>query len=64
MGSKADYKPDDQPEIGGLGDEISNSQEVVPVPIIIGERMVPLKWITRIYKPYTKEAPMERPGKK
>ncbi len=64
MGAKGGYKPDDQPEIAGLTDEFSNSQEVIPVPIIAGERLVPLKWITRIYKPYTKEAPMERPGKK
>lgn len=54
-----------QPDRAGLEeDQVSNSQEAVPVPYLAGERKVALRWISRVYNQRAKEAPIERPGKK
>ncbi len=59
------YKPPPEPEPTGIEDEtVSNSQEAVPVPIFAGERKIAIRWISRVYNQFTREAPIERPGKK
>ena len=59
------YKPPAEPDPTGIeDDQVSNTQEAVPIPLIMGERKVPVKWLSRIYKQFSKPAPVERPGKK
>ena len=60
-----DYKPPKEPETTGLeADSVSNAQEAVPVPLLFGERKIAVRWISRVYRQFAKEAPQERPGKK
>lgn len=57
--------PDTQPNDTGLEDQqLSNSQESKPVPILFGEYRVAVTWISRIYNQRAVEAPLARSGKK
>jgi hypothetical protein len=64
MGAKG-YKPPPTDDVTGIEeDTVSNSQEATPIALMAGERKIAVTWISRVYKQFTKEAPMERPGKK
>lgn len=53
------------PDRAGLeDDQVSNTQEAVPVPFLFGERKVALRWMSRVYNQRAKEAKLERPAKK
>lgn len=57
--------PEPQPEPTGIEEEtISNTQEAVVIPTIIGERKVSGRWISRPYNMRAVPVPVERPGKK
>jgi len=59
------YKPPPEPNPAGIEDEqVSSSQEAVPVPFVTGTRKIAVKWISRVYNQKSKPAPAERPGKK
>lgn len=59
------HKPPAEPEPTGIEEEqVSTSQEAVPLPVLMGERKVAVRWISRVYKQFSKPAPVERPGKK
>lgn len=54
-----------EPEPDPLSDEeFSGAQQVVPVPFLTGERLIPLHWFTGIYDQQWIEAEDERPSKK
>jgi hypothetical protein len=45
-------------------EEYSTNQEASVLPWLAGEQKVALRWISPVYNQFTKEAPVERPGKK
>ena len=58
---------DKTPELQPLGldnQSLSTSQEAVPVPWMMGQRPVAVKWFTPIYNIRSLQAKEERPGKK
>jgi len=65
FGKGASAKPDTSQTDTGLQDEqVSNSQESVPVPVLYGEQRIAIKWISRIYNQRAVEAPVATPTKK
>jgi hypothetical protein len=55
----------EEPDPTGLDDQqLSTSQEAVPLPWLAGERKIAVKWISRIYNQFAREAPVERGSKK
>ncbi len=44
--------------------EVSTSQEALPVPILMGTRKIAVKWISQLYNLNAVEVPAERSGKK
>lgn len=45
-------------------EEYSTNQEASVVPWFCGEQKIALRWVSPVYNQFTKEAPVERPGKK
>lgn len=65
FGKGSSTQPDTAQTDTGLQDEqVSNSQESVPVPVLYGESRIAVKWISRIYNQRAVEAPLATPGKK
>lgn len=63
--SFGNHKPPPEPDTAGIEEEqVSSSQESVPVPFVAGTRKIAVKWISRVYNQKSKPAPAERPGKK
>ena len=57
--------PDPNAEPGNLNpDDLATNREAVPVPLVAGEVKAALVWLSQPWNQFTKEAPMERPGKK
>ncbi len=64
FGSRNDV-PAPAPEPTAMESEsVSTAQEARPLPYIAGERKIAVRWISRVYNQYTREAPQQRPGKK
>lgn len=56
---------DPEPENTGVEDEqFSTANEAIPIPMVFGERLVAVHWLSRVYNQRAVEAPASRPGKK
>jgi len=65
MSKKANTPPPATDPVDVEDNQLSSAQEAVPVPMLLGERKISLKWISRVYNTHAVEAPAERPaGKK
>lgn len=64
-GTKQTPTPDPAIETANIQPEdMATNQEATVVPWLCGEQKVALRWISPAYNQFTKEAPIERPGKK
>lgn len=58
-------QPDPEQDTANIDpEEMSTNQEGIVVPWGCGEFIVSLRWVSPVYNQFTKEAPIERPGKK
>lgn len=65
MSKKSGDVPSPDLETTGLEDEtIASNQEGVPVPFIIGERKIAVRWISRPRMTRIEDIPPEYSGKK
>lgn len=56
---------DPEPENTGVEDEqASTASEAIPIPMLFGERIIAVRWMSRVYNQRAVEAPASRPGKK
>ncbi len=60
----ADRTADSQ-DLGNIEEgELSSNQQAIPVPLFAGETSFALQWLCEPYNQFTREASIERPGKK
>ena len=65
MKGGSNIKPDNKLDTANIqGTDFSTNQQAVPVPWFVGERKISVRWVSPVYNQFTKEAPVERPGKK
>jgi len=64
FGSKGARPLPESTPTGVEDEQLSTSQEAVPVPQMAGTRKISLKWISRVYNQHARKAPAERPAKK
>ena len=65
MGKGTRNVPEPDPDMGNLNeDELSTNQEATVLPWGCGEFKVAVHWLSPVYNQFTREAPVERPGKK
>ena len=58
-------KPDAEQDMANTAPEdYSTNEEAVVLPWLAGEQKVAVRWISPVYNQFTREAPVERPGKK
>lgn len=63
--SKGIHDLPEQADTGNVSeDEVSTNQQVLVLPLFAGEAKFALKWLCDPFGRFTREAPLERPGKK
>lgn len=56
--------PDDRRRLGNLKEADLATNQEQSYPWFAGEEKLAVLWTGRVYNQFTREAPMERPGKK
>lgn len=65
MKGGATIKPDSEIDMANTdAEDFATNQEAAVLPWVAGEQKVALRWISPVYNQFTREAPVERPGKK
>ena len=64
FGGKKHTPAPERKDVSFEEEQLSTSQEGIPVPVLIGTRKIAVRWISRVYNQKSKEAPGARPSKK